>query len=341
MREERKKKKVVVTGGAGFIGSHLVDLLLSQGNEVTVVDNFSTGRPENLLHQSRCAHLRVIEADITDLDKIQSCFEGSEAVFHLAALADIVPSIVDPCKYYHANVTGTLCVAEACRLSGVKKLIYSASSSCYGIPKRYPTNEEAPIDTQYPYALTKFLGERIVLHWGRVYKIPVVSLRLFNVYGPRSRTSGTYGAVFGVFLAQKLAGKPFTVVGDGSQKRDFIHVSDVVRAFEAAASCDLSDEIFNVGSGKPQSVNTLVELLKGEKINIPKRPGEPDCTWADIKKITHHLHWKPQMSFQDGVRDVLEHIDYWKNAPVWTPESIHEATKEWFKYLKRTDHYDR
>jgi UDP-glucose 4-epimerase len=164
--------------------------------------------------------------------------------------------------------------------------------------------------------------------------LPVVSLRLFNVYGPRSRTSGTYGAVFGVFLAQKLAGKPFTVVGDGTQTRDFTFVSDVVEAFVKAADSTVSGEIFNVGSGGTYSVNRLVELLNGPITHLPKRPGEPDCTLADITRIKKSLGWKPKVSFEEGVRIMLDHIDYWRQAPIWTPQTIAEATKEWFAYLK-------
>src|SRR5262249_52482265 len=160
--------------------------------------------------------------------------------------------------YHHSNVEGTVSVVEAARKAGVRRFLYAASSSCYGVPDHYPTSETAPIRPQYPYALTKYLGEHIALHWSQVYGLPTVSLRLFNVYGPRSRTSGTYGAVFGVFLAQKLASKPFTVVGDGRQTRDFTFVSDVVDAFMVAASSDATGEIFNVGSGRTYSVNLLV-----------------------------------------------------------------------------------
>jgi len=223
------KKNVLVTGGAGFIGSHLVDRLLADGNNVTVLDNFSTGRKANLDHLNGDDRVNLIEADIVNFESIKPHFTNIDMVFHLAALADIVPSIVNPRGYYASNVLGSMNVVEAARLSGVKKLVYTASSSCYGIPPQdqYPTNESAAIDTQYPYALTKYLGEQTAFHWGKVYDLPVVSLRLFNVYGPRSRTSGTYGAVFGVFLAQKLNGKPYTVVGDGSQTRDFTYVTDV------------------------------------------------------------------------------------------------------------------
>jgi UDP-glucose 4-epimerase len=328
-------KKAIVTGGAGFIGSHLADKLLQEGYFVTVLDNFSTGRPDNLSHQKSNKNLKVIKVDISSLEQILPHFKGVDQVFHLAALADIVPSIVNPAAYFKANVDGTFSVAEAARLQGVKKLVYAASSSCYGIPDVYPTLETAQIRPQYPYALTKYLGEQLILHWGNVYKLPVISLRLFNVYGPRSRTSGTYGAVFGVFLAQKLNNKPFTVVGDGKQTRDFVFVTDVADAFFLAANSNCRQEVMNVGSGNTYSVNRLVELLKGEVAYIPKRPGEPDRTFADTTKIKKLLGWVPQVSFEQGVNAILENIAYWKDAPVWTPEKIEVATQDWFKYLAR------
>ena len=177
------------------------------------------------------------------------------------------------------------------------------------------------------------MGEELVIHWEKVYNLPAISLRFFNVYGPRSRTSGTYGAVFGVFLAQKLANKPFTIVGDGNQTRDFTFVSDIVSAIDSAVNSSLSGKIYNVGSGKSISVNRIAELLGGSKTYIPKRPGEPDSTFADITKIKRELNWKPQFSIEDGIKVLLENIDYWKDAPVWNEKSISEATKDWFKYL--------
>ena len=327
-------QKVLVTGGAGFIGSHLVERLVEGGHSITVLDNFSTGRHQNLAHLGSHPNLELHEVDIADYEAIRPLFTGVEWVFHLAALADIIPSIQRPLDYHRANVDGTVAVLEASRAAGVKRFVYAASSSCYGIPDTYPTPETAPIRPQYPYALTKVMGEQIVLHWASVYSLSCISLRLFNVYGPRSRTSGTYGAVFGVFLAQKLAGQSLTVVGDGTQTRDFTFVTDVVNAFVKAAESNITGEIFNVGSGGTYSVNHLVELLGSAVIHITKRPGEPDCTLADIAKIQGFLGWEPRTSFEEGVRVMLEHIDYWRQAPVLTSERITEATREWFQYLK-------
>lgn len=325
--------KTLVTGGAGFIGSHLVDRLLKDGHEVIVLDNFATGRSQNLSRHTGNPALIVHRADVTELESIQSSFAGVEWVFHLAALADIVPSIQQPLAYHKANVDGTVTVLEAARSAGVRRFVYAASSSCYGIPDEYPTLETAPIRPMYPYALTKYLGEQYVQHWNELYQLPCISLRLFNVFGPRSRTTGAYGAVFGVFLAQKLAGKSFTVVGDGTQTRDFTFVADVVDAFVRAAESQVNGEIFNVGSGGTYSINHLVELLGGDVLYIPKRPGEPDCTFADTTKISQILGWQPRNSFEEGVRVMLQSIDQWRDAPVWDEESIAETTQDWFAYL--------
>ncbi|MDG2060227.1 MAG: SDR family oxidoreductase [SAR86 cluster bacterium] len=323
--------KSLVTGGAGFIGSHLVDKLLERGDEVIVIDNFSTGRPENLKHVAR--QIDLVEADISLTEKWKKKFKDVTNVFHLAALADIVPSIENPNDYYKSNVNGTFNVMEACKENSIKKIVYSASSSCYGIPEITPTPEISDISPQYPYALTKYLGEQIVMHWSHVYKVPAISLRFFNVYGPRSRTSGTYGAVFGVFLAQKLNDKPFTVVGDGTQTRDFTYVSDVVNAIISASISEVSGDIINIGSDNTYSVNRLVELLGGNVVYIPKRPGEPECTWADISKAKKLLDWRPEISLEKGVIRLLENIDYWAEAPVWDKNSISKATEKWFEYL--------
>lgn len=323
--------KVIVTGGAGFIGSHLVDALLDQGAKVIVLDNFSTGRPENLNHVA--GKIKLIQCDISSPGDWQDYFESVDKVFHLAALADVVPSIEKPDDYYHANVNGTFNVLEACKKYSIKKIIYSASSSCYGIPDEFPTKESAEIRPQYPYALTKYLGEQLVMHWCQVYKLPALSLRFFNVYGPRSRTSGTYGAVFGVFLAQKLANKPFTVVGDGSQTRDFTYVSDIVNAICIASESKISGKIINIGSDNTYSVNKLANLLGGDKTYIPKRPGEPDCTWANIDTAKELLNWRPVVGLEEGVDILLQNIDYWREAIVWDKDSIEKATEKWFKYL--------
>ena len=324
--------RALVTGAAGFIGSHLSDRLLELGHEVVAVDDLSTGRETNLA-AAMAGGARFERLSVTDREGLAAIFGGVDWVFHLAGLADIVPSIQEPLRYHEANVDGTACVLEAALAAGVKRFIYAASSSCYGMAEQVPTPEQAPIQPMYPYALTKRIGEEYVLHWGHTYGMQVLSLRLFNVYGPRSRTTGAYGAVFGVFLAQKLAGRPYTVVGDGTQRRDFVFVSDVVEAFVQAAASNHTGRVYNVGGGQPQSVNRLVDLLGGERTHIPKRPGEPDVTWADISAIGRDLDWRPMVGFEDGVGIMLDHITDWSDAPVWDSQSIGEATRDWFKYL--------
>ena len=323
--------KTIVTGGAGFIGSHLVDQIIELGHEVIVLDNFSTGRKSNLDHVKD--KIQLIECDLSINSDWVRYFKDVDWVFHLAALADIVPSIQKPEAYFNANVNGTFNVIQACKHANIKRVVYAASSSCYGIPDNFPTSETSAIKPQYPYALTKRIGEELVMHWAQVYKLPAISCRFFNVYGTRSRTSGTYGAVFGVFLAQKLANKPMTIVGDGNQTRDFTYVTDVANALLSAAKSNKTEQIYNIGSGNTVSINKLVELLGGDKTHIPKRPGEPDCTYADISKIKTDLNWTPKISIEDGVKLVLENIEYWKNAPVWTPDTIANETEDWFKYL--------
>ena len=316
----------IITGGLGFIGSHLVDALQASNRKVIILDNKTN--------------------PVLDIRKPQPIPTDIDTIYHLAALADIVPSIENPVEYYDVNVNGTFMAIETARKYGCKKFIYAASASCYGLGEYKTfnaygnevsflnTTEEAKCDPQYPYALTKYLGEQLVMHWAKVYKIPVISLRLFNVYGTRSRTKSNYGAMFGTFLAQIANNQPITIVGNGEQKRDFVHVSDVVKAFIRAANSYRSG-IYNVGSGKPISINQVADLLGAHaRFHIPKRPGEPDITCADITKIRNELEWEPKVSVEDGIKELLDNIDYWKDAPVWNDESISEATKRWFECLQ-------
>ena len=328
------KPIAIVTGGAGFIGSHMVDLLVDRGFAVRVIDSLIGGRVANLEHHGKNSDVTLREADIRDFQPGDSLFDGVRYVFHFAGIGDIVPSIERPLEYMSINVQGTVHMLECSRAAnggrGVEKFVYAASSSCYGLANT-PTREDHPIDTQYPYALSKYQGEQAAFHWHQVYHLPVNSIRIFNAYGTRSRTSGAYGAVFGVFLKQKLAGKPFTVVGDGTQTRDFLYVTDVASGFMHAAEAKSNGETWNLGAGNPQPVNRLVELLGGPVIHIPKRPGEPDCTFADIGKIKRELNWAPQVRFEDGVAKILDNIDYWRDAPLWDPDSIAKATSGWFR----------
>ena len=327
------KKIALVTGGAGFIGSHMVDLLLKKNFRVRVIDDFSAGSLENLSKHKMNINLKVEKADIRNINQNNSIFKNINYVFHFAGNVDIVPSIEKPKQYMSANVMGTVNILESIRKRKITKFIYAASSSCYGIAKT-PTKENAPIDTRYPYALSKYLGEKISFHWASVYKIPIISLRIFNAYGTRSKTSGTYGAAFGVFLKQKLEKKPFTIVGNGKQKRDFVHVTDVANAFLCAAQSGKKNKIYNLGTGKPNSVNYLVSLLgKNKIVYLPRRIGEPYCTCASTQLIRKELKWRPNVKFKDGVMEMLKNINYWKSAPLWNKKKISIATKNWFKYI--------
>lgn len=326
------KPVAVVTGGAGFIGSHTVDLLLARGFAVRVVDDLSSGRVTNLAEHADNPDLTCRWADIRELVVGDELFEGARYVFHFAGIGDIVPSIERPLDYMDINVQGTVRVLECARHANVRKFVYAASSSCYGLATT-PTREDHSIAPQYPYALSKYQGEQAALHWHKVYGLPVNSVCIFNAYGTRVRTTGAYGAVFGVFFRQKLAGMPFTVVGDGTQSRDFIYVTDVAKAFLAVAETNVAGERFNVGAGNPKSINHLVDLLGGDVVYVPKRPCEPDCTFADITKITEMIGWRPEIPFEEGVLRMMGEIHLWQDAPLWDPQSISAATRTWFNYL--------
>ena len=330
---KNKKKIALVTGGAGFIGSHLVDLLLKKNYQVRVIDNLTGGRLENLKNHKNNKDLKFKKMDINKISSNEKYFKDVSYVFHLAGIGDIVPYIENPSAYMRTNVQGTVKVLEAARFSNIKKFVYAASSSCYGICNKR-TSETEEIKPQYPYALSKNLGEQTALHWHKVYKLPVNSIRIFNAYGPRVRTTGVYGAVFGVFFKQKLKKKPLTIIGNGKQSRDFIYVVDVADAFLKAAITPQKGHVFNLGSDNPQSINKLAKLIGGKTISIPDRPGEPRKTWANTNKIKKILKWKAKMNFEDGIKIMLKEIYLWKTAPLWTPKSIKIATRTWFKYLK-------
>ncbi|MDP2239078.1 MAG: SDR family oxidoreductase [Burkholderiales bacterium] len=325
--------KTLVTGGAGFIGSHLSERLLAGGHDVVIADNLATGRMSNIAHFLEHPRLKFCQVDIRDSQQLSGCFTGVDWVFHLAGIADIVPSVEWPELYFSTNVSGTCNVLECARSAGVKRLVYAASSSGYGIPALCPTPETSPMNPLYPYALTKYLGEQLVLHWARVYSLSALSLRLFSVYGPRSRTTGAYGSVCGVFFSQKLHGKPLTVVGDGTQTRDFTYVTDAVDAFVRAAWSSASGEALNVGSGTHHSINELAELLGGNVVHLPKRPGEPHCTCADVTRIEQVLRWRATVPFEEGVMRTLQQLSDWHDAPLWDPKSIGKATEPWFRHL--------
>ena len=331
----KNKKIALVTGGAGFIGSHMVDLLLSKNYIVRVIDDFSGGHEKNIKHHKKNTHLKVSKIDICKLNPNSKIFKNVDFVFHFAGIGDIVPSIENPDKYIKTNVSGTINVLEASRYAQIKKLVYAASASCYGLTEQQNIDENFKISIEHPYGLSKYLGEQSVLNWNKVYGLPTNSIRIFNAYGPRVRTTGAYGAVIGVFFKQKIANKPLTIVGKGNQSRDFVYVTDVAKAFLMAATTKYSGEIYNVGTGKPQTVNCLAKLIGGKKVHLPDRPGEPKHSSANIHKIRNHLKWKPSVDFNTGLKTMIKKIEDWKDAPLWTPKKIKKATKIWFNYLSK------
>lgn len=288
----------IISGGCGFIGSHMAELLLEKGHEVRAIDNLSTGKISNLpKHKNLHVHIQ----DINHLEPDNKIFEGMDYFFHFAGIPSIRPSLVDPKPYMLTNVQGTVRMLEAARRAKVKKFVYAASSACYGEADIHPTPETAEVKLQHPYGLSKHLGEVSTLHWGEVFDLPVIGLRMFDVYGQRADST-----VLKIFLDQKRSGKPYTITGDGLQTRDFVHVTDVCRAYLMAAESNIKGQIFNVGTGKPETILHLVELLGGDITFIPKRGNEPLEHCADISKIQNALGWNPLVTFEEGIEDVLQ-----------------------------------
>jgi len=325
-------KKVIVTGGCGFIGSHLVDLLIKKKYKVIVIDNLKSGRIKNIKQHIGNKNFILERKNILNININSKKYNNTKFLFHLAGKGEIVPSIEKPFEYIKENVLGTAKLLELSKVQNVKKFIYAASSSCYGIAKT-PTKENFPIDPKYPYAISKLQAEELVKHWQKVYKLPFISIRIFNAYGLRSRTSGAYGAVIGTFLKQKIANKPLTIVGNGNQKRDFIYVTDVANAFYKSAISKRKNEIYNLAYGKSISVNYLAKKLSNKYVNIPSRKGEPFETLANINKIKKHLKWYPKISFDEGLNIILKNVNEWNSAPLWNKKNIKSATKSWFKYM--------
>lgn len=288
----------MVTGGAGFIGSHLTDELIARGHDVRVIDNLFTGKRE-FVHPRAEFH----ELDVRDVDSITPLFEGMDGVFHLAAQARIQPSILNPVESNSNNVGGTLNVLVAARDAKVKKVVYSASSSAYGSTTELPLREDMPARTLNPYALQKHIGELYMKLFSDLYELPTVSLRYFNVYGPRQPVDGAYATVVGIFLKQKNEGKPLTIVGDGGQTRDFTYVSDIVAANISAFESGRvgKGEVINIGSGTRHTIRNVAALVSGDTAFIPPRPGEARDTLADITKAWEFLGWQPTVFFEEGI----------------------------------------
>ncbi len=300
--EQFKKTKCLVIGGAGFIGSNLIDFLISQGMEVFSIDNLSTGQKENINPKAR-----FIKNDIVNLEKIKPFFNDVDYVFHLAALPRIQPSFDEPIEHEEANVIGTINCLLACRgRKNIKKFVFAASSACYGNPSELPTTEKAKIHCLSPYALQKYVAEQYCLILGKRYNIPVISLRYFNVYGPRSFSSknpfNAYSSAIGIFENQKKEGKKLTITGDGEQTRDFIHVQDIARVNLLAAESDYKLEVYNIGFGKSYSINRIAKMFNADYSYIPERKGEARTTWANIDKAKEELGWNPGIKLEDYIK---------------------------------------
>ncbi len=287
--------KCLVTGGAGFIGSNLVDELIKRGDEVIIIDNLSTGKKENINSKAE-----FCEADIRDIEKIKPLFKSVDYVFHLAAFARVQPSIEDPITANDINLNGTLNVLVSARDAEVKKVVYSASSSAYGNQEKMPLREDMPAQSLSPYGLQKYIGELYCGLFSEIYKLPTVSLRYFNVYGKRQALEGAYCLVMGIFVRQRLAGEPMTVVGDGEQRRDFTSVVDVVRANILAAESEKvgKGEVINIGRGSNYSVNELAKMIGGPTVNIEPRI-EPKETLADNSLARELLGWEPTVELPE------------------------------------------
>ena len=327
-----KKKISIITGGAGFIGSYVVELLIKKNHKVFVIDDLSGGKLKNLKKIINNKNLFFIKKKIETLKKSDLKIDSADYIYHFAGKGDIVPSIDNPESYIKTNVNGTVNILQLARHLKIKKFIYAASSSCYGLTKTR-TNEKYPINCKHPYALSKYLGEQAVIHWSEVFKIPYISIRIFNAFGVRQKTSGNYGSVIDVFFKQKLMRKPLTIVGSGRQKRDYLYVTDVANAFYLSAKSKIINQIFNLGSDNPISINYLAKKISNSFIKIPDRPGEPKITWANTSKIKKFLNWQPSISFDQGIQIMLESIDEWRDAPLWDKKTIKNATKNWFKHL--------
>jgi UDP-glucose 4-epimerase len=303
-------KKAVVTGGAGFIGSHIVDALVENtfdvhsidtGFEVHVVDNYAAGKRGDRINSKATYH----NVDIRDYEKLAPIIAGAEYVFHEAALPRVQFSIEQPQETFSVNVDGLVSVLRAAHEGKVKRVVYAASSSAYGDQVTLPLSEDLPAQPKSPYGLQKYIGELSCRLWSEVYGLSTVSLRYFNVYGPKFDPDGAYALVIGKFLKQKKEGTPLTITGDGTQTRDFTHVSDIVRANLLAASASTvgKGEVINIGAGRNVSVNDLAAMIGGSNVHVEARL-EPHDTKADNRKAKELLNWEPTIKLEDGIAEL-------------------------------------
>jgi nucleoside-diphosphate-sugar epimerase len=299
--DHQDTRLVLVTGGSGFVGSHLVEALLNRGCAVRVIDNFATGKAEQL-HPAA----ELVKADIRNAATMGAAFKGVDCVFHVAALPRVPLSIENPLETHMVNVVGALNVLLAARNAGVRRVVYSSSSSVYGDQAELPLHEEMKPNPLNPYALQKLAAEQYTQLFHRLYGMETVALRYFNVFGPRMATEGAYVTVISAFLRARRANQPLTIHGDGEQTRDFTHVRDVVRAnllaMDAAAANGLA---LNIGQGRNVSINWIAERIGGPKVSLPPRPGDARDTLADNSRAAQLLGWHPLVETEEGLRELI------------------------------------
>ena len=290
--------KYVVVGGAGFIGSNIVDKLVEQNHEVVIIDNLSTGKMENVNPKASVEYIDI--CNVNECSAMVEIMSGADALFLLAAKARVQPSIENPVEYEINNTIGTLNVLKCASDAGVRRVVYSASSSAYGNTEKLPSKETDPINPLSPYGAQKYYGEVMCKMFSEVYGLETVSLRYFNIYGERQNVGGAYAMVIGIFADQRLRGEIMTINGDGSQRRDFTYVGDVVNANIAATECTEGfGEIYNIGTGNQISVLDLTSMIGGQYVHIDERPGECRFTQADITKSNKVLKWNPKVQLED------------------------------------------
>jgi UDP-glucose 4-epimerase len=303
--------KYLVTGGAGFIGSNLVDELINRGHEVIVIDNLFSGKQENVNPKAQFYNL-----DICDFEKIKPVFEGVDYVFHLAAIPRVSLSVKDPVLTSKTNILGTVNVFKAGIDANVKRIVFYSSSAVYGDLKKMPMKENSPTEPVSPYGLHKLVGEQVAKLFVDLYKTQIVCLRFFNIYGPRIDFDSEYGLVIGKFLYLKSQNKPLTIFGDGEQTRGFCYVQDVADASILAMESDKlkGKEVINISSDKSFSVNQIAEAIGGEKVYLPARQGDPMHTKADTKLAKKLLNWEAKVSLEDGIKRTKEWLEtYYSN----------------------------
>ena len=296
--------KVLVTGGAGFIGSHLVEKLVSKNYEVIVLDNLSTGNLKNLKKVK--SKIKFFKYDLVKKKNLASTLHGVKFIYHLAGLSKTLESIKKPKKYYKGNVVATLNLLNECKKIKLKKFVYAASASCYGNPKNIPTSENSKINNLTPYAYTKWKAEQLIMKKSRQQKFSAISLRFFNVYGPRSAATSSYSSVISIFLKLKKNNKPLMIFGDGKQTRDFVHVSDVVNALIKSGESKTCNGIFNVGCQTSVDINKVAKIFDSKINYLPHRKGEPEASKANIAKIKKKLKWKPKISIKKGIKLLIK-----------------------------------